>query len=202
MGNFPCSLLLRCSRRRGGRASKTVLNLSFFALCWERLVIPISVERMLLQIRNKSSHHRGIEEKQWVALDILINKHLYKALSVVENEEMQLNDEYKTELQADDVTRILGLPHEIQLALPHMKSSAEVHAHKLLTTYTLEHGDAEFAEADEQSQDHLFSTMPSEVRFVPKCPYSQLYISFKEAVINLPGSECCMPILTGTAYLL
>ncbi|CAM9506461.1 unnamed protein product [Ectocarpus fasciculatus] len=107
-------------------------------------------------IREKSSHQRSLEEKQWVALDILINADLYTALSVVEKEELQLNDEYKTELTREDVARILGLPHEIQLALPQMKSAAEIDAHKLLTTYTLEHGDAEFAKANEQSQDHLF----------------------------------------------
>lgn len=111
--------------------------------------------RLLSQIRDKSSHQRSLEEKQWVALDILINPDLYTALSVVEKEELQLNDEYKTELTREDVARILGLPHEIQLALPQMKSAAEIDAHKLLTTYTLEHGDAEFAKADEQSQDHL-----------------------------------------------
>lgn len=84
----------------------------------------------------------------------------------MENEELQLNDEYKTVLQAEDVARILALPHEIQLALPHLKSAAEVDAHKLLTTYTLEHGDVEFAKADEQSQDHLFFTPSGKVRFV------------------------------------
>lgn len=83
----------------------------------------------------------------------------------MEKEELQLNDEYKTELQAEDVARILALPHEIQLALPHMKSATEVDAHKLLTTYTLEHGDAEFAKADEQSQDHVFFASSGEVGF-------------------------------------
>lgn len=119
----------------------------------------------LEQIRTKPSHQRSLEEKQWVALDILINKDLYRELSAVENEELQLNDEYKTQLKAEDVKRILGLPPEIQLALPHMKSAAEVDAHRLLTTYTLEHGDAEFAKADEQSQDHLFPVSFGAVRF-------------------------------------
>ena len=82
----------------------------------------------------------------------------------MENEELQLNDEYKTQLQAEDVDRILKLPREIQLALPHLKSASEVEAHKLLTTYTLEYGEAEFAKADEQSQDHMFSVPSGEVR--------------------------------------
>lgn len=119
---------------------------------------------MLVQIRSKPSHQRSLEEKQWVALDILINKDLYRELSAVEKEELQLNDEYKTQLKEEDVRRILGLPREIQLALPHMKSPAEVDAHKLLTTYTLEHGHVEFAKADEQSQDHLFHVSSGEVR--------------------------------------
>lgn len=82
----------------------------------------------------------------------------------MENEELQLNDEYKTDLRAEDVNRILGLPREIQLALPHLKSASEIEAHKLLTTYTLEHGEAQFAKTDEQSQDHLFVIPSGEVR--------------------------------------
>lgn len=123
-------------------------------------------EYLLPQIRKKSSHQRSLEEKQWVALDILINKESYKGLSAVENEELQLNDEYKTDLRAEDVNRILELPREIQLALPHLRSASEVHAHKILTTYTLEHGEAEIAKADEQSQDHMFVVRSGEVRFV------------------------------------
>eukprot|EP00752_Nemacystus_decipiens_P001471 g1447.t1 len=113
-------------------------------------------------IRTKPSHQRSLEEKQWVALDILINKDLYEALSAVENEELQLNDEYKTELRAEDVDRILELPREIQLALPHLKSVSEVEAHNLLITYSLECGEAEIAKADEQSQDHMFSVSAGE----------------------------------------
>lgn len=105
-----------------------------------------------------------MEEKQWVALDILVNAELYQALSVVESEELELNDEYKTELRAEDVTRILESPHEIQLALPHLKTPVEVDAHKLLAKYTHGHGDSEFAEADEQSQDHVFAASPREIR--------------------------------------
>lgn len=106
------------------------------------------------QIRGKSSHQRGLEEKKWIALDILVNGQLYTGLSIMENEELQLNDGYRTELSAEDVSRILRLPHEIELALPHLKSPAEVDAHKLLTMYTHEHGEADFAKVDERSQDH------------------------------------------------
>ncbi|CAM9212499.1 unnamed protein product, partial [Hapterophycus canaliculatus] len=114
-------------------------------------------------IRNKSSHQRSLEEKQWVALDILINRQLYNALSAVEHEELQLNDEYKTGFSGEDVTRILGLPHEIQLALPHMRSAAELDAHKLLTTYTHGHGEEKFVKADEQSQDNIVFAPSREV---------------------------------------
>lgn len=93
-----------------------------------------------------------MEEKQWLALDILVNRPLYDSLSVVEHEELELNDEYKTELRAEDVTRILGLPREIQLSLPHLLSPTEIEAHRLLLAYTHEHGDAGFAKADEDSQ--------------------------------------------------
>lgn len=119
------------------------------------------------QIRNKASHYRTLEEKQWVALDILINREKYKELSVLENEELELNDEYKTEHRGEDVARILELPHEIQLALPHLKSPAEIDAHKLLATYTLERGDAYFAKVDEESQDHLFDTCSSREQSTP-----------------------------------
>lgn len=92
----------------------------------------------------------------------------------MENEELRLNDEYKTDVQAEDVNRILGLPREIQLALPHLKSASEVEAHRLLTTYTLEHGEAEFAEADEKSQDHMFFVPSGEVRST-RCSLSNVF---------------------------
>lgn len=88
-----------------------------------------------------------------MALDILVNRPLYDSLSPVELEELQLNDEYKTELRAEDVTRILGLPREIQLSLPHLSSPAEIEAHRLLVTYTHEQGDADFTKVGEDGQD-------------------------------------------------
>ncbi|CAM9559381.1 unnamed protein product [Scytosiphon promiscuus] len=116
-------------------------------------------------IRNKASHQRRSEEKQWVGMDILINRALYSALSAVEHEELQLNDEYKTGFTSEDVARLLRLPLEIQLALPHLRSAAEIVAHKLLMAYTLEHGEEEFVRADEQSQDHIFFAPAARVRF-------------------------------------
>lgn len=94
-----------------------------------------------------------MEEKQWVALDMLVNREQYDSLPVVEREELLLNDEYETELRAEDVIRILKLPHEIQRSLPHLESPTEVDAHRLLVTYTHELSDADFARADAQRQD-------------------------------------------------
>ena len=96
-----------------------------------------------------------------------MNREQYRAHSVLENEELQLNDEYKTEHRGEDVARILQLPHEIQLALPHLRSPAEIDAHKLLATYTHEHGDAFFAKIDEESQDQLFSPASSRPQSTP-----------------------------------
>ena len=93
-------------------------------------------------------------------MDNLVNKEAYAVLSVEEREELQLNDEYKTELQTNDVTRILKLPEKIQLALPHLRSPAEIEAHKLLVTYTHGRGAAYLAQIDKYSQDscvHVFS---------------------------------------------
>lgn len=109
-----------------------------------------------IQIRFKPSHQRSSEEKRWVALDILVNRNLYDGLSTFEKEEMQLNDEYKTGLQPDDVRRILSLPHEIQLALPRLDCPEEIDAHRLLVMHTFEHGGQGFAEADNSSQAHFF----------------------------------------------
>lgn len=95
----------------------------------------------------------------------------------METEELQLCDDYKTELRAEDVERILGLPREIQLALPHLKSAPEVEAHKLLTTYTLEYGEVEFAKADEQSQDHMFFVPSGEVRSAYAALVTLCYLS-------------------------
>lgn len=123
-----------------------------------------------------------------MALDILINREKYKALSVLENEELELNDEYKTEHRGEDVARILKLPHEIQLALPHLKSPAEIDAHKLLATYTLERGDAYFAKVDEESQDHLFATCSSRAQ--------STLVPVEPSQVSLAWNRLCNRIVT------
>lgn len=115
---------------------------------------------LLVQIRDKPNHRRSEEEKQWVALDLLVNKSLYDSLTTEERDDLHVNEEYKTELGKEDVERILSLPHEIELSLPYLKSRAEVDAHGLLNTYTHERGDAYYAKVDEYSQHVTLSTPP------------------------------------------
>lgn len=88
---------------------------------------------------------------------MLVNKAAYDSLSLVECEELHLDDKYKTELNAENVARILQLPHEIQQCMSYLKSPAEVHAHGLLNAYTYGRGDVYFSEKDKQSQDTLYS---------------------------------------------
>lgn len=95
-----------------------------------------------------------------------MNREIYIDIFVPGSEErlieLQLDDEYRTDLQAEDVVRILQLPEEIQLALPHLRSRAEIDAHKLLTKYT--HGrrdppdpdQVEIVIGDELNQDCCF----------------------------------------------
>ncbi|ETV92340.1 hypothetical protein, variant 1 [Aphanomyces invadans] len=99
-------------------------------------------------IRAKGVHDRAVDEMQWVALDRLVSPEHYLSLPEQDIEEMRRNPHYQTSLTAAHVQRLLQLPERINLALPFLKSSAEIHAHKLLRQYTKGDGEGVFNAKD------------------------------------------------------
>lgn len=106
------------------------------------------------RIRQKSSMKRTLEEKQWVALDSRICLSNYDKVPEREMEEMKFDKDYQTDLLKQDLNRILTLPARIELALPFLKSQAEVKAHELLRKYTFGDGEEEFKSRDREFSGH------------------------------------------------
>ncbi|RHX97076.1 hypothetical protein DYB34_006608, partial [Aphanomyces astaci] len=101
-------------------------------------------------IRRKGVHERSLDEKKWVALDRLLSPALYLTLSEPDIQEMRLNAHYNTSLTAAQISRLLQLPERANLALPFLKSTDEVQAHKLLRHYTKGDGESFFNALDVQ----------------------------------------------------
>ncbi|CAM9590696.1 unnamed protein product, partial [Chrysoparadoxa australica] len=80
-----------------------------------KAIAPKPVEKSLAEyIRIKPHDDRTKEEKQWVALDVLVNPELYWHVKPQEAEEMRWDPLYYTPLDADYVRRILDLPEKVQ----------------------------------------------------------------------------------------
>lgn len=88
----------------------------------------------------------------------------YDSMTNEEREEIHLDDEYRTVLTEGDVRRILDVPHEVNLSLPHLKSTVEVEAHRVLQLYSHELGDVHFAALDAKSQDGFVSSRSGMMR--------------------------------------
>ncbi|RLO06942.1 hypothetical protein DYB28_010454, partial [Aphanomyces astaci] len=101
-------------------------------------------------IRRKGVHERSLDEKKWVAFDRLLSPALYLTLSEPDIQEMRLNAHYNTSLTAAQISRLLQLPERANLALPFLKSTDEVQAHKLLRHYTKGDGESFFNALDVQ----------------------------------------------------
>ncbi|CAK4706908.1 unnamed protein product [Aphanomyces euteiches] len=100
------------------------------------------------EIRRNPVEKRTAIEKQWIALDIMLNPELYLRLSEHDSQEMRVDPLYKTTLTRADVERLLNLPERIHLALPFLKLPAEIHAHQLLREYSKGDGEDMLNEID------------------------------------------------------
>ncbi|KAF0723283.1 hypothetical protein Ae201684_017766 [Aphanomyces euteiches] len=100
------------------------------------------------EIRRNPVEKRTAIEKQWIALDIMLNPELYLRLSEHDSQEMRVDPLYKTTLTRADVERLLNLPERIHLALPFLKLPAEIHAHQLLREYSKDDGEDMLNEID------------------------------------------------------
>jgi len=102
-------------------------------------------------VRLKDFDLRTKDERKFVGMDLILNPEAYLHVSMVEAEQMRFDDDYQCDLAKTDLTRIMNLPEQINLALPFLHTPSEVVAHRLFNKFTRGLTDAEFA-----SKDHLY----------------------------------------------
>jgi hypothetical protein len=59
-----------------------------------------------------------------------MNPDVYANISLIEAEQMSVDEDYQCELSQYDLERINNLPTSISLALPFLKSGSEMEAHR------------------------------------------------------------------------
>lgn len=52
-----------------------------------------------MQVRHTASSQRSREEKQWVAMDVLVNPQCYTHVTEIEADEMRFDDDYEVQAQ-------------------------------------------------------------------------------------------------------
>ena len=87
------------------------------------------------KIRYKESDLRSKEERKFVAIDLVLNPEAYLHVTVVEAEQMQFDDDYHCFFSKSDLTRIMNLPNQINLALPFLNTADEIDAHRLINKF-------------------------------------------------------------------
>jgi len=98
--------------------------------------------------RKKDYEQRTKEERQFLALDLVMHPELFENVPLMEAEQMRFDEDYQTDLSAEDLARIDNLPHNVALALPYLPTRVEVEAHRLLNKYTRGLDDDTFRDAD------------------------------------------------------
>jgi hypothetical protein len=61
-----------------------------------------------VQVRHTASSQRSREEKQWVAMDVLVNPQCYTHVTEIEADEMRFDDDYEVTAQKKGVGEVGG----------------------------------------------------------------------------------------------
>lgn len=91
--------------------------------------------QLVEKLRLKNPENRTKEEKQFVGIDLILFPEAYSHISLLEAEQMKMDEDYQCSLTKNDLHRILNLPKVINLALPFLLSEEEIQAHYLLNKY-------------------------------------------------------------------
>ena len=112
-----------------------------------------SATTALDKVRMTDSDLRTKEERQFVAIDLVMNPEAYLHLSVAEAEQMQFDSDYLCPLSKVDIERIMKLPEQVNLALPFLSTADEINVHKLVNKFYREVDDNSLREKDFYGQD-------------------------------------------------
>jgi hypothetical protein len=89
------------------------------------------------KVRRKNYDMRNKEERMFIAMDMVMNPEVYANISLIEAEQMSVDEDYQCELSQYDLERINNLPTSISLALPFLKSGSEMGAHRLFFLFII-----------------------------------------------------------------
>ena len=92
----------------------------------DRLAVERGAQTRADRVRKKNYEHRTKEERQFLALDMTLRPELYTDVPLMEAEQMQFDEDYHTDLNADDLARIERQDPCISVALPFLRSREEV----------------------------------------------------------------------------
>ena len=87
------------------------------------------------KVRLTDSDLRTKEERQFVAIDLVLYPDAYFHLTIAEAEQMQFDSDYSCPLSKPDIERIMKLPEQVNLALPFLSTDDEINVHKLVNKY-------------------------------------------------------------------
>jgi hypothetical protein len=106
--------------------------------------VPIAV----LNCRNKDMELRNKDERKFIGIDMILNPEAYTNVSIVEAEQMRFDDDYQCELSAEKLLSIQSLPWQPSLALPFLRSEAEIEAHRVMNYFLRGKSDHSMDESD------------------------------------------------------
>ncbi|KAG5177550.1 hypothetical protein JKP88DRAFT_281884 [Tribonema minus] len=99
-------------------------------------------------VRSKPSYERTAAEKAWVGLDHMLHPQLYSHLTEAQEEELEVDEDYRPIVPVSVAERIIRLDPRVNVALPFLRSPAELKAHELFAKYAHGLSDSAAAEAD------------------------------------------------------
>ena len=114
-----------------------------------------SATTALDKVRMTDSDLRTKEERQFVAIDLVLYPEAYLHLSVAEAEQMQFDSDYSCPLSKVDIERIMKLPEQVNLALPFLSTADEINVHKLVNKFYRGIDDNSLREKDFYGPDRI-----------------------------------------------
>ena len=110
----------------------------------------LGIKTLGAQARIKPADERSTEERNFIALDLLLHPELYENLRAEDRETMEVDEAYHPAVTQAAVRRIATLPAALNVSLPHLYSRDEIEAHVLLHQYEFGNGLEELKHKDNQ----------------------------------------------------
>ena len=100
----------------------------------------LGIKTLGAKARIKNADERSTEERNFIALDVLLHPELYQNLRAEDRETMEVDAAYHPKVTQAAVRRIATLPAQLNVSLPHLYSREEIEAHVMLHHYEFGNG--------------------------------------------------------------